>query len=81
VIAHKPTHRVEVEAEAEAVKNAINAGRSATSLVPAPNPPVLEALTTVVVTVAVVETTAALLVVVVVVVRRPGIIDHQFYYC
>jgi len=81
VIARKPTHRV--EAEAEAVKNAINVGRSATSLVPAPIPPVLEALATIVVTVVVVvvvvvETTALLVVVAVVVVKRPGMIDHNF---
>jgi hypothetical protein len=61
-----PTHRAEV------AKNATSAGRSATSLVPAPNPPVLEEALTPVVTVA--EATTLL----VVVVEKPGMIDHQF---
>lgn len=81
MIARKPTHRVEVEVEAEVVKNAINVGRSATSLAPAPIPPVLEALATVAVTVVVavvvVETTT-LLAVVAAVVKRPGMIVHNF---
>lgn len=65
--------------EAEVVKNAINVGRSATSLAPAPIPPVLEALATVAVTVVVgvVETTT-LLAVVAAVVKRPGMIVHNF---
>ena len=69
--ARKPPHRVD---QAEAVKNATNAGRLAISLVPAPNPPALvEALTTVVVTVAV-EASALLGAEV----EKPGMVDHQF---
>ena len=78
MIAHKPTRRAEVEVEAEVVKNATNAGRSATSLVPAPILPVLEVAT--VVATAAVETTALLVVEVEVeVVQRPGMIDHYYY--
>ena len=64
----------------EAARSATNAGRSVTSLVPAPNPQVLvlEALTTIAVTAVVVvaaETTTLLEVEV----ERPGMIYHDLF--
>lgn len=66
-IARKPATR-----QLEATRNATNAARLATSLVPAPNPPALEALTSVVP-----ATEATMLLEVVV--KKPGMMDHQFF--
>ena len=65
----------------EAARSATNAGRSVTSLVPAPNPQVLvlEALTTIAVTAVVVVAAAETTTLLEVEVERPGMIYHDLF--